>query len=310
MQVAPQPIVIVGPTAVGKSALGVQLAQHVNGEVVNADSMQLYRGLDVGTGKLPVLQRQGVPHHLLDIWDIDHPASVQEYQSLARNQLADLQRRGRCPIVVGGSGLYVSALLDDLRFPATDPSVRQKWDERLAIIGPQRLHAELAALDPAAAQAILPGNGRRIVRALEVIELTGEPFNASLGSQTRVVDALVIGLTCKREVLDDRINSRVDDMWAQGWVDEVRTLAEEGLAETPTASRALGYQQILELIDGRRDVEDTLTEIKTATRRFARKQLSWFRRDQTTVWLDSTTSTTALSHALTVVADRAANAGA
>lgn len=301
--VAPQPIVIVGPTAVGKSALGVELAQRLDGEVINSDSMQLYRGLDVGTGKLSFAERQGVPHHLLDIWDVDYPASVQEYQSLARTQVADVQRRGRRPIIVGGSGLYVSALLDDLRFPATDLVVRQKWDERLATIGPHRLHAELAVRDPVAAEAILPGNGRRIVRALEVIELTGKPFKASLGSHARVINAQVIGLTCDREVLDNRINHRVDAMWNQGWVDEVRALADHGFADTPTASRALGYQQILDLVGGRRDVEDTIADIKTATRRFARKQLSWFRRDQTTVWLDAPTGRVALAHALSVVAD-------
>lgn len=286
-QAETQTIALVGPTAVGKSALSIDLANELSAEVVNADSMQLYRGLDIGTGKLTVEQRLGVPHHLLDCWDLSHQASVQEYQERARRAIAEIHGRGRTALLVGGSGLYVSAVLDDLQFPGTDAAIRARWESELARVGSAELHQQLADRDPAAARSILPGNGRRIVRALEVIELTEQPFQATLGSQERFLPAVVIGLRMEREHLDERINRRVERMWADGWVDETMRLTKDcGLADAPTASRALGYQQILAMLRGELDEAQAKTDTCTATRRFARKQLSWFKRDASTQWID------------------------
>jgi tRNA dimethylallyltransferase len=284
--VTQRPVVaVVGPTAAGKSDLALDLAERLGGEVVNADSMQLYRGMDVGTAKLPPADRRGVPHHLLDVWDVTVAASVAEYQRLARAAVDDVLARGRLPLLVGGSGLYVRAVLDALEFPRTDPSVRSRLEGELARVGAPELHRRLSELDPAAARAILPTNGRRIVRALEVVELTGRPFTAALPSYRSVYDAVQIGLDAAD--LDARIDARVDRMWAGGLVDEVRALCRHGLRDGPTASRALGYQQVLAYLDGACTEDEARTDTKRATRRFARRQRSWFRRDPRVRWLDA-----------------------
>ena len=280
-------IAVVGPTAAGKSGLSLRLARSLGGEVVNADSMQLYRGMDIGTAKLTPGQRSGVPHHLLDIWEVTRTASVSEYQRLARRAIGGIHARGRIPIVVGGSGLYVRAVLDNLDFPGTDPGLRDRLEGELAEIGPAALHARLARLDPAAAAAILPGNGRRIVRALEVLEVSGRPFSATLPDYESVYDAVVqIGVRVPRPQLDERIASRVAGMWRAGFVAEVRGLAEVGLREGRTASRALGYAQVLRFLAGEWSQEQAAAETVRATQRFARRQESWFRRDPRVIWLD------------------------
>ncbi|KUF13152.1 MULTISPECIES: tRNA (adenosine(37)-N6)-dimethylallyltransferase MiaA [Streptomyces] len=282
---APRVIAVVGPTAAGKSDLGVYLAQRLGGEVVNADSMQLYRGMDIGTAKLTLAEREGVPHHLLDIWDVTEAASVAEYQKLARAEIDRLLAEGRWPVLVGGSGLYVRGAVDHLEFPGTDPAVRARLEEELAQAGPGALHARLAAADPDAARAILPGNGRRIVRALEVIEITGKPFTANLPGHESVYDTVQIGVDVGRPELDERIATRVDRMWEAGLVDEVRTLEAQGLREGRTAARALGYQQVLAALAGECTEDEARAETVRATKRFARRQDSWFRRDPRVHWL-------------------------
>lgn len=247
---APRVITVVGPTAAGKSDLGVFLARELGGEVVNADSMQLYRGMDIGTAKMTPAERAGVPHHLLDIWDVTEAASVAEYQRLARLEIDRLLAEGRTPILVGGSGLYVKGAIDALEFPGTDPEVRARLEAELAERGSSLLHQRLAAADPDAARSILPSNGRRIVRALEVIEITGKPFTANLPGDEPVYDSVQIGVDVERPELDERIARRVDRMWEAGLVDEVRALEASGLREGLTASRALGYQQVLAALAG------------------------------------------------------------
>lgn len=287
---APRVIAVVGPTAAGKSDLGVFLAQRLGGEVVNADSMQLYRGMDIGTAKLTLEERDGVPHHLLDIWDVTEAASVAEYQTLARAEIDRLLADGRWPILVGGSGLYVRGAVDHLEFPGTDPAVRARIEEELALKGSGALHARLAVADPGAAQAILPSNGRRIVRALEVIEITGKPFTANLPGHDSVYDTVQIGVDVGRPELDARIATRVDRMWDAGLVDEVRALEAVGLREGRTASRALGYQQVLAALAGECTDEEARAETVRATKRFARRQDSWFRRDPRVHWLSGATA--------------------
>lgn len=279
---------MVGPTATGKSDLGVALAHALDGEVINADAMQLYRGMDVGTAKLSLLERQGVAHHLLDIWDVTEPASVAEYQQLARAAVMSVSAAGKVPIVVGGSGLYVRAVLDDMTFPGTDPAIRAKYERRLAEVGVHALHRDLAAVDPAAAAAILPSNNRRIVRALEVIELTGEPFQATMAGVRPYFDAVYLGLDYDATRLDLRVSERVDRMWAQGLVDEVRQLVGRGLREGRTASAALGYRQVLAMFDGESTEAEAKAHTVTRTRQFVRRQRSWFRRDARISWLDPT----------------------
>jgi tRNA dimethylallyltransferase len=278
-------IAVVGPTAAGKSDLGVALAQELGGEVVNADSMQLYRGMDIGTAKLTPEERQGVPHHLMDVWDVTVTASVAEYQRLARAVIDRLLAQGRAPVLVGGSGLYVRGAIDALEFPGTDPEVRGRLEAELAVGGPGALHARLAAVDPAAARAILPSNGRRLVRALEVVEITGRPFTANLPGHDSVYDAVQIGVDVPRPELDRRIAARVDRMWEAGLVDEVRELERAGLREGRTASRALGYQQVLAHLAGECGEDEARAETVRATKRFARRQDSWFRRDPRVHWL-------------------------
>ena len=280
-------VAVVGPTATGKSALGIALARALGGEVVNADSMQLYRGMDVGTAKLTGAERAGVPHHLLDVWDVTEAASVAEYQRLARAAVEQLCAAGRVPVLVGGSGLYVRAVLDRLDFPGTDPAARAQLDAELAEVGPGVLHRRLATLDPPAAAAILPSNGRRIVRALEVIALTGRPFTATLPGPESLYDAVQIGLDVDAAALDARVDARVDQMWAAGLVDEVRALEQVGLRDGPTASRALGYAQVLRYFDGELTEVQAREQTQQATRRFVRRQRSWFRRDPRVRWLDA-----------------------
>ncbi len=247
--------------------------------------MQLYAGMDIGTGKLTVSERLGVPHHLLDIWDVTEPASVSEYQKLARAAIADITGRGKTPILVGGSGLYVRAVIDNLEFPGTDPEVRARLERELAEAGPARLYARLADADPVAAAAILPSNGRRIVRALEVIELSGRPFSATLPEYRSVRPTMQLGLDIPRTELDVRIAARVRQMWETGLVEEVRGLIDVGLRAGRTASRALGYAQVLRFFDGEWTQEQAEQETVIATRRLARRQESWFRRDPRVRWL-------------------------
>jgi tRNA dimethylallyltransferase len=279
-------IAVVGATAAGKSDLAVDLALALDGEVVNADSMQLYRGMDIGTAKLTIAERRGVPHHLLDVWDVTRPASVAEYQELADAAVAGIEGRGKVPVVVGGSGLYVRAALGDLDFPGTDQVIRDRLEGELNAAGPAPLYARLQVVDPVAAAAILPGNGRRIVRALEVIELSGRPFSATMPSYDAGRPAIQVGVRVERAELDRRISGRVDRMWAAGLAGEVRDLAARGLRDGRTASRALGYQQLLRHLDGELTSDEARAETAAATRRFARRQESWFRRDPRVRWLD------------------------
>jgi tRNA dimethylallyltransferase len=277
-------IAVVGPTAAGKSALSIALAHALGGEVVNADSMQLYRGMDIGTAKLTVDEREGVPHHVLDVWEVSEPASVAAYQELARAAVDDILARGRVPLLVGGSGLYLRAVLEEFEFPGTDPAIRERLELELAAVGSAPLHARLRTLDEPAAAKILPSNGRRIVRALEVIELTGAPFTAALPTPKPHYPSVQIGVDRGTEELDRRIAERVDLMWAAGLPAEASGLA--GLREGRTAGRALGYQQALAQLDGELTEEQAVEETVRATRRFVRRQRSWFRRDPRIVWLD------------------------
>ena len=283
-------IAVVGATATGKSGLAVELALALGGEVVNADSMQLYRGMDIGTAKEPPAAWRGVPHHLLDVWPVTRTANVADYQELARAAIDDITARGRVPVLAGGSGLYIRAALEDLHFPGTDDGARARLEAELDRVGPAALHARLSTLDPAAAAAILPGNGRRIVRALEVIEISGRPFTATMPAYNQGRPAIQIGLMLPRPELDRRIAARVDRMWAQGFEDEVRRLVDEGLREGKTASRALGYRQMLRCLDGDCTLDEARAETVRATRRFARRQESWFRRDPRVRWLDASGS--------------------
>jgi tRNA dimethylallyltransferase len=274
-------LALVGPTATGKSALAVELAERLGGEIVNADSMQLYRGMDVGTAKPTAAERRGIPHHLLDVWEVTERASVAEYQRLARAAVEDVLSRGLVPLLVGGSGLYVRAVVDELEFPGTDPELRARLEAELVAHGAPALHTRLSDVDPDAAAGILPSNGRRLVRALEVVELTGRPFAATLPAPSARYDTVQIGLD--RADLDERVEARVDRMWAAGLVAEVHALEGRGLRDGPTASRALGYQQVLALGDTDRARAETVR----ATRRFVRRQRSWFRRDPRVHWLDA-----------------------
>jgi len=284
---APFTVAVVGATATGKSDLALELALALGGEVVNADAMQLYRGMDVGTAKLAPAERRGVPHHLLDVLDVTQEASVAAYQRDARAALARIAGRGGVPVLAGGSGLYVRAVLERLEIPPTDAAVRARLEGELAAAGPGALHQRLAAVDPVAAASILPTNGRRVVRALEVVELTGRPFSATLPEPgaAPAVPSVQLGLRLERADLDARIDARVDRMWAGGLVAETRALAGRGLREGRTASRALGYAQVLRFLAGEWDEAEARADTKAATRRFARRQETWFRRDRGIVWL-------------------------
>lgn len=282
-----RPIAVVGPTASGKSALGLDLAERLGGEIVNVDAMQQYRGMDIGTAKLPVAQRRGIAHHQLDVLDVTETATVARYQSAARADVERLLTAGITPIIVGGSMLYVQALLDDWAFPATDPAVRARYEQLLAEIGVAALHRRLAHVDPAAAATILDTDGRRIVRALEVVEITGEPFAASaptIGEPRWGTRILAVDRDTAE--LDERIRLRTWQMFDDGLVDEVTSLLEHGLREGVTASRAIGYAQVLAALDGEYDLAQARELTFIGTRRYVRRQRSWFRRDPRTIWLD------------------------
>jgi tRNA dimethylallyltransferase len=279
-------VAVVGPTAAGKSELSLELALALAGEVVNTDAMQVYRGMDIGTAKLPPAERRGVPHHLVDVLDVTEPASVAEFQTMARAVIDDCRARGAVPVLVGGSALYTRAVLDRFEFPGTDPAVRARLEAELAEAGAEALHRRLADVDPEAAARIIASNGRRVVRALEVVEITGRPFTASLPERDYVYDdAVQLGIDVPRPVLDERIERRVRAMWDAGLVDEVRRLADAGLREGRTANRALGYQQVLAFLDGECSEEEAFERTVTGTRRFARRQDSWFRKDPRITWV-------------------------
>jgi tRNA dimethylallyltransferase len=279
-------IAVVGPTASGKSDLAVALAQQLDGEIVNADAMQLYRGMDIGTAKLSLEERRGIAHYQLDVLDVRQEASVAAYQREARLDLEGIRSRGRRPILVGGSGLYVRAALDRLEIPPTDAEVRGRLQDELAQEGVQAMHARLVRADPVAAQAIQPNNDRRVVRALEVIELTGRLFSATLPTREYELTTITIGLLVPRPALDERIATRVQRMWDAGLLDEVRRLHAAGLREGRTAAKALGYRQALAHLDGLLPAEQAVEDTITSTRRFARRQESWFRPDPRIHWLE------------------------
>ena len=279
-------VAVVGPTAAGKTDLSLDLAEALHGEIVNTDSMQIYRGMDIGTAKLPVAERRGIPHHLLDLLEVTEPATVAEFQRWARDVIADCRSRGVTPVLVGGSALYTRAILDRFEFPGTDPAVRHELEQELADVGPEAMHRQLTEVDAAAAAKIIPTNGRRIVRALEVIAITGRPFSATLPElRYEVSDAHQIGVDIPRPVLDERIALRVERMWEAGFVDEVRRLADRGLREGRTANRALGYQQVLAFLDGQITEEQAKELTIAGTRKFARRQDSWFRKDPRITWV-------------------------
>lgn len=282
-----RPLAIIGPTGTGKSALALAVAERLGGEIVNADAMQLYRGMDIGTAKLPVAQRRAIPHHQLDVLDVTQTATVARYQQAATANIEAIACRGAVPVIVGGSMMYIQSLLDEWAFPATDPAVRAKWESRLAEIGTAALHQELCRADPAAASSILATDGRRIVRALEVVELTGKPFAASaptIGAPRW--DTAIVGLDWETIILDERLAQRTEKMFAGGLVDEVRTLLGRGLRDGVTASRALGYAQVIDDLDGGGDGGAAREPTFIGTRRYVRRQRSWFRRDHRITWLD------------------------
>lgn len=294
---------IVGATATGKSATSIALAQEFGGEIVNADAMQLYRGMDIGTAKLTPDERHGIPHHQLDVLEVTEEASLASYQRQARADLQAIIDRGNLPLLVGGSGLYVRAALDALDIPPTDPQVRAAWERRAEDEGTEAIYAVLAQRDPRAAASIEPGNTRRIVRALEVIELTGRPFSASLPTRQFVRPTVMIGLRAPREVLDERVAERVDRMWADGLLDEVHRLETLGLRRGRTASTAIGYAQALGQLDGALTEEQAKDETTRATRRLVRRQESWFRPDPRIRWCDATDPQQGLAEAMDHVRD-------
>jgi tRNA dimethylallyltransferase len=279
-------VAVVGPTASGKTELSLDLAERLGGEVVNTDAMQVYRGMDIGTAKLPPAERRGIPHHLLDLLEVGEPASVAEFQRMAREVVDDLRGRGVSAVLVGGSALYTRAILDRFEFPGTDPAVRRRIEEELLERGAVSLHRQLAEVDPAAAEGILATNGRRIVRALEVIELTGRPFSASLPQLEYAFDnAHQIGVEIDRPTLDERIALRVQRMFEAGFVAEVEALLAAGLAESLTASRAIGYREVAAYLRGEVSEEQAREATAAATRRFSRRQDSWFRKDPRITWV-------------------------
>jgi tRNA dimethylallyltransferase len=280
-------IVICGATATGKSDLAVSLAKEIDGEVINADSMQLYKGMDIGTAKITVEERQGIPHHLMDLLDVTEDANVAWYQENAREKISEIHSRGKSAIIVGGTGLYIKAILDDLNFPDTDPVVRTALELEYATKGIGPLFERLEKLDPAAALAIDRANSRRVIRALEVIEITGQPFTANLPRKesTKYPDALQFGLVMDREILSDVISSRVERMWEGGLVAEVERLIESGITRGTTAQKALGYSQVIAFKEGKISEEEAIDETKRATRQYARRQETWFSRDERINWI-------------------------
>ncbi len=300
---APRLIVVAGPTGTGKSDLGLDLAERLDGEIVNADSMQLYRGMDIGTAKLPVHERRGIPHHLLDVLDVSEIATVASYQRDARACIEDILARGRTPVLVGGSGLYIQSVVDDIDFPATDPAVRARLQGDLDRLGIDYMFGLLDEQDPAAAVAIGPANGRKIVRALEVIAITGRPFTATMPRRgVPRYGAVLLRLDRPTGQLDQRLEDRVRAMVAAGFLNEVRRLDHAGLRRGVTASRALGYAQLLAVLDGESDLEQAIMATAATTRRFVRRQRSWFRRDERMVDLDAT-GPDLLGRAMAAIAD-------
>jgi tRNA dimethylallyltransferase len=282
----PPIVAVVGATASGKTGLSLDLAERVDGEIVNADAMALYRGMDIGTAKPSALERARVPHHLLDTLSVREPATVAQFQGWARAAIADVRLRGRTPVLVGGSALYTRAVVDRFEFPGTDPAVRAALEAELASEGVAVLHERLAALDPEAAERIGVDNARRIVRALEVVTITGRPFTASLPQLEYVDPATVqIGVDIDRAVLHARIEARVRAMFEAGFVTEVSRLLEEGLLEGRTAARAIGYPEVAAHLRGELTLDEAVSRTVTATRRFARRQDAWFRRDPRIVWV-------------------------
>lgn len=288
----PTPIAVVGPTASGKSALGLGLAEALDGEVVNVDSMQLYRGMDIGTAKLPPAQRRGIPHHQLDVLHVTEKASVARYQREAIIDVEDILARGKTPILVGGSMLYVQSLIDDWQFPPTDPTVRARLEAELAEYGIDVMHQRLAQVDPDAAHKIEDKDPRRTVRALEVIELTGQPFQASQPPKNAEPrwGTRILGLKTEAEWLNPRIELRTEEMFHSGFIEEVEYLKTQGLKAQSTAGLAIGYAQVLNYLDPAGDIQsvEQACELTTiATRRYVRRQRSWFKRDPRTLWLDA-----------------------
>jgi tRNA dimethylallyltransferase len=278
-------IALVGPTATGKSSLATDLAEAVGGEIVSADAMSLYRGMDIGTAKTPADQRRGIPHHQIDVLDVTQEASVAAYQRNARADIEQIWARGKPAIMVGGSGLYVRAALDVIDFPGTDPAVRDKWEDFAERNGPDAAHRELAQRDPAAAQVIGPANLRRIVRALEVIELTGAPFTARLPSHQSWRPVDLFGLDLPNLDLDQMIAQRTESMMAAGLVAETAALVDQGLRQGRTAARAIGYREAIAVLDGELEEAEASDAIGLATRQLARRQRKWFRRDPRVTWL-------------------------
>lgn len=281
----PKVIVIVGPTAVGKTDLSLEIAQHFDAEIVNADSMQLYRGMDIGTAKVPVRERRGIPHHMLDVLEVTESANVSDYQRDAREVINQIHGRGKRVVVVGGSGLFIQGLLEDLQFPASDPVVRSRLEQEAEQFGTAAMFDRLQALDPAAAENVSPNNLRRVLRALEVIELTGEAPTTTLAQLAEIVPNVRIGLRRDRAELDQRIEARVEIMWQQGLVDEVRALEQVGLREGVTASKALGYAQVLDFLAGEITESEAKERTVSSTRRYVRRQDSWFNRDTRISWV-------------------------
>ncbi|KGN39087.1 tRNA (adenosine(37)-N6)-dimethylallyltransferase MiaA [Knoellia subterranea] len=286
----PVVIAVVGPTASGKSELALRLAEAVGGEIVSADAMQLYRGMDIGTAKLPLAERRGIPHHQIDVLDVTDEATIARYQVEARADIDDIRARGLHPIVAGGSGLYVRAALDHLEIPPTDPDVRARLEAEAEENGAEATYAGLLARDPDAAQAIGRHNVRRLVRALEVIEITGRPFSATMPERRHLHPTVMVGLRPPRDLLDERIDARVVQMWTDGLIEEVKRLVPQGIRRGRTASRALGYAQALAEIDGTMTAEEAQAETAQLTRRYARRQESWFRPDPRITWFDSSSA--------------------
>lgn len=285
-------VAVVGPTGTGKSDLGLDIAEDIisrggSAEVINSDSMQFYRGMDIGTAKLPITERRGIKHHMLDVLEITEESTAADYQKQARPLIEDLQNRGVTPVVVGGSMLYVAALLNTFEFPARDEAIRAELEQQLEDLGPHALHRRLAELDPSAASRIIPENGRRTVRALEVVLITGEPFAAALPEKTESWQPVVeIGLNSDRAHLVDRLEQRVHKMWQQGLVEETQSLIPQGIRTGKTSSRAIGYAQALKQIDGELSQTDAIADTVRLTQRYARRQMSWFKRDERIHWFD------------------------
>jgi tRNA dimethylallyltransferase len=284
-------IVIVGPTAVGKTDLSLEVAKHFGGEIINADSMQLYKGMDIGTAKLPLKDRQGIKHHMLDVLEVTETANVADYQRDGRKVVHELDQAGIRSVVVGGSGLFIQGLLEDLQFPGSDPQIRDRLTVEAEKIGSDAIYQRLLEIDPEAAANILPGNTRRVIRVLEVIELTGAAPVTTLEQLPEVIPSIRIGLKRDRAELDQRITKRVEVMWEEGLVEEVRELEKVGLRDGLTASKALGYAQVLDALSGIMSFDEAKEKTIQATKRFARRQESWFNRDQKIHWFDASTVT-------------------